>query len=149
MNRKASPPDEIGAVAAKPRVAVIPSPSSMREGVEAAKRIAILSAKIEPRRPFTDAEPDGYLESDDDWFSNNLTAVIELMEFVTDPKLARALLLLQSEREVIELCAKVAEAEGDAFYHAAKRLPLEGSSLAEARGGGCWRAAARIRALKD
>jgi len=36
--------------------------------------------KINPRRPFYDDQPEGYLESDKDFLLNNFEAAIELLE---------------------------------------------------------------------
>ncbi len=36
--------------------------------------------KVSHRRPYDDDEPDGYLESDDDWFRNNREAIVWFLE---------------------------------------------------------------------
>jgi hypothetical protein len=47
------------------------------------EEVAALSSwldKFKPRRPWIDDQPDGYLESDQDFINNNLVLVLEILE---------------------------------------------------------------------
>lgn len=111
----------------KQDAAVAPSPSSMREGVEAAKRIVAAVETMKGKRLA--------IAFRDDETALHVGFLIE-----NAGKVARA--LLQSEREVIERCAKVAddyERTVTAFSHDVQTAAEKAARTI----------ASRIRALKD
>jgi len=55
-------------------------PRMTNESLGRLVRKVLASRKIQPRRPYDDDRPDGYLESDNDFFQNNYMVVIDLME---------------------------------------------------------------------
>lgn len=49
------------------------------EAAGAAEYARVTGSRVIPRRPADDDDPDGYLESDNDWIANNQEAVLEWM----------------------------------------------------------------------
>jgi hypothetical protein len=71
-----------------------------------------------PRRPYIDEEPDGYLESDNDFVLNNHEVVVKLLEGDALKKFAELIVaeccnfnydFLESYREACEVNSKIRE----------------------------------------
>ena len=68
----------------------------MNEKIKTLAKVAGIN--VIPRRPYIDEEPDGYLESDNDFILNNHEVVIKLLEGDALKKFAEL---------IVEECAKV------------------------------------------